>query len=155
MSGWYYRLAGGILAALLLQMTSARAEIEFCNQFTQKIYVAIAYPQNGGSWLSRGWLEIPPKTCDFFDSALRVATFYFRGESVPYRSSTGQRVTDSWGKGKSFAISEDSNFQYYDAEHKVLSSTLVPFTAGPEGLTDSSKVTVTFTQAGSTVALGP
>jgi Protein of unknown function (DUF1036) len=155
MLGMSLRLTSWVFAVLLLQVTSAWAEINFCNQFTQKIYVAIAYPQDGGSWLSRGWLEIAPKECNVFDSALRVTTFYFRAESVPYRDSTGNRATDTWGKGKSFAIWEDNNFQYYDAEHKVLNSTLKPFTSGPEGMTDGTKVTVTFTQTGSLVEIGP
>ena len=69
--------------------------------------------------------------------------------------SSGGKVHDFWGQGKSFAMWEDNNFQYYDAANEVLNSTLKPFTRGPEGLTDSSKVTVTFTQAGSTVELPP
>jgi hypothetical protein len=124
-------------------------------KFSKTLYVAIAYPQDGGSWMSRGWLELAPGDCAPFDSAIRVTTFYFRAESTPYVDSSGGKVHDFWGQGKSFAMWEDNNFQYYDAENEVLNSTLKPFTRGPEGLTDSSKVTVTFTQAGSTVELSP
>jgi hypothetical protein len=155
MSGNSLKLSAWAAIVFWLGTTNVCAGITFCNKFSKTLFVAIAYPQDGGSWMSRGWLELAPGDCAPFDSAIRVTTFYFRAESTPYVDSSGGKVHDFWGQGKSFAMWEDNNFQYYDAENEVLNSTLKPFTRGPEGLTDSSKVTVTFTQAGSTVEIPP
>ena len=78
--------------------TGARAELQFCNKFPQKVYVAIAYPQDDQSWISRGWLEIGAGDCAEFDSALHPSTIYYRGESVPYRNASGASVTRVWSK---------------------------------------------------------
>jgi hypothetical protein len=124
-------LRAALFAALSLVATQARADIVFCNKFPHEIFVAIAYPQVSGQWLSRGWMSIAPRDCAYFDSAIRVKTFYYRAESDPYRER-GHRVKEVWGKSnRSFAIWENSNFEYWDASRRVLNSSLAPFTAGP------------------------
>ena len=80
--------------ACLLANPSARADIIFCNNFPHLIYIAIAYPQDDGSWITRGWLNVDTGQCSEFDSALRVKTFYYRAESVPFRAG-GHQVTIS------------------------------------------------------------
>ena len=85
-----------LVAVGLGATTGARAEIQFCNKFPQKVYVAIAYPQSDQSWISRGWLEIDTGDCAEFDSALHPSTIYYRGESVPYRNASGASVTRVW-----------------------------------------------------------
>ena len=142
-------VCGAAAAASLAAMSSANAGIVFCNQFAQTVFVAIAYPQDGGSWMSRGWLEVATGECDAFDTAIRVKTFYFRGMTDPYRNAAHQRVTEVWGKGRDFAVLEEDNFQFYDAEKQVLKSTLKPFTQGPETDGDAVSATVTFPADGS------
>jgi hypothetical protein len=131
--------------------TSARAEIIFCNDFPHTVFIAIAYPQDTGIWISRGWFEVASGQCGPFDTALRTRSFYYRAESEPYRSG-GKQVKMSWGdkSDRSFAIWEDANFQYYDAEHRVLKSTLVGFAKGLDG-SDERTVTVTFGENGSAI----
>jgi uncharacterized membrane protein len=125
-------VCAGAALAFLAAMSSANAGIVFYNEFAQTVFVAIAYPQDGGSWMSRGWLEVATGECNTFDSAIRVKTFYFRGMTDPYLNAAHKRVANVWGKGKNFAVWERDNFQYYDAEKQVLKSTLKPFTQGPE-----------------------
>jgi len=138
------------LVAISLTATSAaRAEIQFCNKFPQKVYVAIAYPQSDQSWISRGWLEIDTGDCAEFDSALHPGTIYYRGESVPYRNTSGASVTRVWSNSaRQFAIWEKDNFEYWNAQEKVLNSTLADFSLLAEGLAIDASATVTFEQDG-------
>ena len=137
------------VAVSLGATTGARAEIQFCNKFPQKVYVAIAYPQGDESWISRGWLEIDTGDCAEFDSALHPSTIYYRGESVPYRNAQGASVTRVWSNSAhQFAIWEKDNFQYWNAQEKVLNSTLVDFSLLANGLASDASVSVTFEEDG-------
>ena len=130
--------------ACLLANPSAKADIIFCNNFPHLIYVAIAYPQDDGSWITRGWLNVDTGQCTEFDSALHVKTFYYRAESVPFHAG-GRQLTNIWGGSDAkFAVWEDSNFNYWDAQPKVLNSSLGPFIKGIETTDDAISVTVTF-----------
>jgi hypothetical protein len=144
------RLAAFALVAVGLGATTgARAEIQFCNKFPQKVYVAIAYPQDDQSWISRGWLEIDTGGCAEFDSALHPSTIYYRGESAPYRNAQGVSVTTVWSKpGHQYAIWEKDNFNYWNAQQRVLNSTLADFSLLGEGLAADASVSVTFEQDG-------
>ena len=125
------KLAIALAAATLLGSQAATAKILFCNQFPHQVYVAIAYQQEAGSWLSRGWINLNTGDCSLFDSAIRVKTFYYHAESEPYRAN-GHKGKLIWGKSnRSFAINEDNNFEYWGAERRVLNSTLVQFSSGP------------------------
>jgi hypothetical protein len=144
------RLAAiALVAAGMAATTGARAEIQFCNKFPQKVFVAIAYQQDDQSWLSRGWLEVDTGDCAEFDSALHPSVIYYRGESVPYRNASGVSVTRVWSTtGRQFAIWEKDNFNYWNAQEKVLNSTLVDFSLLSDGLALDASVTVTFEQDG-------
>lgn len=140
-------------AALLSTVAVAKADVVFCNEFAETIYVAIAYPQGDNSWLSRGWLELANGECRPFDTALALKSFSYRAESDPFRSG-GRRVKNVWGSGQSFAIWEDDNFEYWGAEERVLKSTLAPFSQGPEATGGGVlAVTVTFLADGKTTSV--
>jgi uncharacterized membrane protein len=137
------RLCAGVAAlAAALATSNARAEIKFCNQFAYKVFVAIAYPQDDGSWISRGWMSLENGECSLFDTALRLQTFYYRGESVDYRTA-GRSVKMVWGAGKKFAIWENDNFNYWNAQDRVLKSTLVDFSKGADSIGEGASITVT------------
>ena len=138
--------------ASVLAIPSARADIIFCNKFAHVVYAAMAYPQDDGSWISRGWLALETGECSLFDPALRVKTFYYRGESVSYRAA-GKSVKENWGAGMSFAIWRNANFNYWNAQKKVLNSSLADFTKGPETDGDAVSATVTFEDGGSSVTI--
>ena len=138
-----------LVAVSLGATTGARAEIQFCNKFPQKVYVAIAYPQDDQSWISRGWIEVGTGDCAEFDSALHPSTIYYRGESVPYRNASGASVTRVWSNSAhQFAIWEKDNFNYWNAQQRVLNSTLADFSLLSEGLAANASVSVTFEQDG-------
>jgi hypothetical protein len=56
---------------------------------------------------------------------------------------------DFWGNGEKFAIWESDNYQYYNAQQKVLKSTLAEFTQGPISGDDDVSAKVTFAPGGS------
>jgi uncharacterized membrane protein len=125
-------LCGGAAALTgLLASPAAKADIQFCNNFPHLIYVAMAYPQYGGSLISRGWISIKTGERSLFDPALRVKTFYYRAESEDYRDG-GRKVKMNWDSGKRFAIRESGNFNYWDAQQKVPDSSLADFTNAEE-----------------------
>jgi hypothetical protein len=131
-------------SACLLAAPVARADVQFCNKFAHTVFVAIAYPQDNQSWISRGWLDIETGNCAKFDTALRLTTFYYRGESATYRDLAGRNVSTSWGSGTKFSIWENDNFNYWNAQKQVLKASLAEFSRGAEGLAEGAAVTVTF-----------
>jgi uncharacterized membrane protein len=137
-------LCGGAALAVLGGLSSAKADIVFCNQFARTVLVAIAYPQEDAGWLSRGWLELDPGQCRPFDTAVRVKTFYYWARTDPYRNAAHQRGVNVWGEGRVFAVWDRDNFEYWNAEERVLKSTLEPFSQGPETEGDAVSATVTF-----------
>jgi len=144
-----FAAATAVFAVGLGAATCAQAEIQFCNKFPQKVYVAIAYSQNDQSWISRGWLEVDTGDCDEFDSALHPSTLYYRGESVPYRNARGASVTTVWSKpGHQYAIWEKDNFNFWNAQERVLNSTLADFSLIADGLAVDASVTFTFEEDG-------
>ncbi|MBV1707964.1 MAG: DUF1036 domain-containing protein [Hyphomicrobiales bacterium] len=140
-----------VAATCLASTTAARAEITYCNSFGRLIYIAIAYPQSNGTFISRGWMSLDKGKCSIFDTALRVKTFYYHAESSWVRTGR-RRSREVWGKGQKFAIWDNSNFQYYNAQNRVLRSTLVEFTQGPVADDGDVSATVTFSSGSSTVS---
>ena len=139
--------ACAIGVACLYTSSSARADIVFCNKFPHLVYVAIAYSQTDGSnsWVSRGWLNIDTGDCAEFDTALHVKALYYRAESATYRDS-GKSVNTVWGGGgdSKFAVLENSNFNFWNAQEKVLNSTLAVFTKVGDTTAAALSVRLTF-----------
>ena len=127
------RISSGLIAAAgglaTLAPSAANANLIFCNKFTEQIYVAIAYQQKDGSWISRGWLNVDPGRCAYFDSSLTLNGYYYRVESAPYRLN-GHQAVEVWGDDGdgTFAIWDKNNFQYWNAQAKPLNSTMAKFT---------------------------
>lgn len=144
-----FAAAVACVAVSLGTATGAQAAIQFCNKFPQKVFVAIAYPQADQSWISRGWLEIDTGDCAEFDSALHPGALYYRGESAPYRNAAGASVSRVWSNsGRQFAIWEKDNFHYWNAQERVLNSTLADFSLLADGLASDASVSVTFEEDG-------
>ena len=150
-----------ILAGLFaLSMSPAAAgdliDIKFCNNYSDPIYVAIAYPQSSGGWVSRGWLEVPTGDCSFFDTALHLPMFYLRGQTEWYASGRRRRTREIWGgRGeRSFAVVESSggSFNYYTAEVHARGIPNEPFLKffgdGQLNLDNDMRATVTFNADG-------
>jgi len=141
------------IAAFLASGSVARAQIIFCNKIDHYVNVTIAYPQSDGSFISRGWLSLAPGKCGPFDTALHVSTVFFRAETERYRDANGHWAREFWGKGRKFAMWENDNYQYYNAERRVLNSTLAEFTATPEVKNGELSATITILESGSVTEL--
>jgi len=135
-----------LLAAVVASCwaSSARAEIVFCNKFAATVFVAIAYPQDNGAWMSRGWLELATGECRPFDTAIQVTALYYRGVSASFTDASGQQLRIVWGGPRKFATWWPDNFEYWDAEHQVLRSSLQNYTAAAESIVGTPAITVTF-----------
>lgn len=132
------------VAALACAASSARADIAFCNKFAKTVFVAIAYPQDNGAWLTRGWLELATEECRPFDTAIRVTALYYRAVSAAFTDESGQQIRIVWGGERKFATWWPDNFEYWDAEHQVLKSSLEGYTAVAESIVGTPNITVTF-----------
>ncbi|HXQ41694.1 MAG TPA: DUF1036 domain-containing protein [Candidatus Udaeobacter sp.] len=138
------KIASFLAIAALCMASNARADVVFCNKFAQPVYVAIAYPQADGSWMSRGWLELAPDECRPFDTALHPTVLYYRGETGWFTGSSGQNVRQIWGGAKMFATWEKDNFEYWDADQQVLNSSLEGYSEAVEFTSGESSATITF-----------
>jgi uncharacterized membrane protein len=145
------------VAASLIGLSGAAAgpgDITFCNEFPHTVNIAIAYEQTDvETWLARGWLEVETGKCYVFDTAIRVATFYYHAESEPYREGR-RRVKTSWGSGKDFSI-RDSHFQTYQAEKKLSGMRYAGFTKSPVMTGGALTATVTFLAEGGSMVIVP
>ena len=130
--------------ALACVASSARADIAFCNKFGETVFVAIAYPQDNGAWMTRGWLELATGECRPFDTAIRVTALYYRGVSATFTNSSGQQSRIVWGGSRKFATWWPDNFEYWDAEHQVLRSSLEGYTAVADSIVGTPTISVTF-----------
>jgi hypothetical protein len=135
-----------LLAAVVIacSASNARADIVFCNKFAATVFVAIAYPQDNGAWMSRGWLELATGECRPFDTAIQVTALYYRGVSASFKDASGQQLRIVWGGPRKFATWVPDNFEYWDAEHQVLKSSLQGYTAVAESIVGTPAITVTF-----------
>jgi uncharacterized membrane protein len=125
--------------------TAHAGGIIFCSQFAQSVFVAVAYPQDDGNWISRGWMGLDKGICASFDTALSVHTFYFRAETTTYQQG-GKSYKNTWAANDGqFAMYEDSNFNLWQAQKKVVAtSTLASFSKGGDIGTGAISTTVTF-----------
>ena len=141
-------VCGTVIAIGLLAASTASAEegeIKFCNDFPHMVYVAIAYEQVSGQYISRGWISIDTGDCSYFDTAIRVDTFYYHAES--YWKERRRSYTETWGAKDNqfrFAVKTSSNFQYWNASERVLDSRLVGFSKGPQSTDGPVTATITF-----------
>ena len=58
----HFRIGAVALAALMVQAGSAMAGLEFCNNASSKVQIAVGYNDNG-DWVSEGWWGLQPDEC--------------------------------------------------------------------------------------------
>jgi uncharacterized membrane protein len=152
-----------VLAAMLLALSvplaapnafAGEGEITFCNEFPQRVSIAIAYLQTDvNNHLTRGWLNVGSGKCYVFDTAIRVSTFYYRAESETYKDGK-DKVKMNWGNETDFAV-RDGDFQVYAAEKKYSGTRLVKFSKGPVSTGAPLTCTVTFLADGRSMTVVP
>jgi uncharacterized membrane protein len=141
-------IIGGCAVAAWAQLAPTPANaagIVFCSEFAQSVFVAVAYPQDDGNWISRGWMGLDKGECASFDTALTIHTFYFRAETTTYKQG-GKSYKNIWATNDGqFVMYENSNFNLWQAQKKVLdNSTLANFSKGGDVGAGAISAKVTF-----------
>jgi uncharacterized membrane protein len=97
-------LAGG----LLLQSGLARADLRVCNLTSSKVGLAIGY-REGQEWLTEGWINIKPNSCEPVLKGLLNHRYYYI-HAVDYDRGGG------WA-GRSFLCTSEREFTVRGAEN--------------------------------------
>jgi uncharacterized membrane protein len=136
--GWR-QWAFAALAVLAPATPGVAADITVCNEFPRPVFMAFAWQERGGGWVSRGWRKVETGKCEndpFNLSELKLTGFFYRGETDWYQVERSRRK-NSWGKtGKSFLVM-DKAFQFANADKAQRNARLEPFipsmtsTSGP------------------------
>jgi tetratricopeptide (TPR) repeat protein len=97
-------------AAPLVAQTGSNS-VQFCNDFTEPISFALAYPTDQG-WKSQGWARVDPKACQAVGQLPDFKTFYYRAET-----DSKHHHEWAWGKARSFSVrpKSESNFAFTNA----------------------------------------
>ena len=64
------------LALFCVAPAAARADFRLCNNTTSRISVALAYT-NAASWISEGWWNVKPSSCETLLRGPLAAQFYY------------------------------------------------------------------------------
>jgi uncharacterized membrane protein len=75
------RGAGGLAvlvlgAATALSATPAAADFRLCNNTSSRVGIAIGYKDSGG-WITEGWWNLPPRSCETMVRGTLVARYYY------------------------------------------------------------------------------
>lgn len=150
----WFCLAASIFCA---SASPASANIIFCNQFTQEVYVALVYEQFGrdgkhSGWVGRGWLWLRPGQCKDFDSALAVPEFYWRAETNLYQVGD-KKYRNNWPHtehGDKYFWDLVEDFNLYDTDRRPTNSkpTLSSYKKSALSASGPIAVEITFTKEG-------
>jgi uncharacterized membrane protein len=100
--GWPQRLlAPLLLAAALAAPTAALADFRLCNGTAARVGVAVGY-KDGDTWISEGWWNLPPNSCETLMRGPLVARYYYV-YAVDYDQG------GEWA-GKAFMCTRDREF---------------------------------------------
>lgn len=64
-------------AGAALPAVSARADFQICNATSSRVGVAIGYKDSDGNWVTEGWWNLPPHTCEVPLKGTLAARFYY------------------------------------------------------------------------------
>lgn len=127
------------------------ADITVCNEFPRPVFMAFAWQDQNGVWISRGWRKVETRACEtdpFNLSGLKLRSFYFRGETDWYGVGRGSRRKNSWGKGgKDFAV-RDNVFQFANADRDRRGARFVPFSSSAKSTSGPVNVRITIDRDG-------
>jgi len=142
-TSWRSVAAGLVLSTFAV--STAQAEVSFCNKINAPIFVSVAYNENG-EWIARGWEQIDPGSClaDAFE--LHVSQFFFRAET-DWINVRGGKVQHTWAdeKGARFSIVNDS-FTFHHADVQQRGSRLATFSSSIRTATGEVSGTITFNE---------
>ena len=100
------------LAALLLLDAAPGSEISICNDFKVRIYVALAF-EDQGNFTAAGWWTIDPNKCEPAVFSFPGSWLYYTADSDKYPASGGGTSQDHWGNETNlFVGSKKFNFDH-------------------------------------------
>ena len=73
---WRCLAAPLLLAAVLMAPAAAFADFRLCNGTPARVGIAVGYKE-GDTWISEGWWNLPPQSCETLMRGPLVARFYY------------------------------------------------------------------------------
>jgi uncharacterized membrane protein len=92
------------IAALLLLDAAPGSEISICNDFKARIYVALAF-KNQGDFSAAGWWSVDPNKCAPAVFSFSGSSLYYTADSDRYPANNGGTSQDHWGNETKLFIS--------------------------------------------------
>jgi uncharacterized membrane protein len=92
------------IAALSLLDAAPGSEIAICNDFKARIYVALAF-ENQGNFSAAGWWTVEPNKCEPAAFSFPGSSLYYTADSDRYPASNGGTSQDHWGNEAKLFIS--------------------------------------------------
>lgn len=92
------------IAALSLLDAAPGSEIAICNDFKARIYVALAF-ENQGNFTAAGWWTVDPNKCEPAGFSFPGGSLYYTADSDRYPASNGGTSQDHWGNEAKLFIS--------------------------------------------------
>jgi uncharacterized membrane protein len=105
-------VASAIVGLLLLDAAPG-SEISICNGFAVRIYVALAF-QDQGNFTAAGWWSVDPNKCEPADFSFQGATLYYAADSDQYKQGSGM-AQEHWGNKTNLYVSTQK-FNFDNAE---------------------------------------
>lgn len=100
------------LAALLLLDAAPGSEISICNDFKARIYVALAF-EDQGNFTAAGWWTVDANKCEPAAFSFPGGWLYYSADFDKYPASGGGTSQDHWGNETSlFVGSKKFNFDH-------------------------------------------
>ena len=90
------------------------SQISICNDFAARIYVALAF-QDQGRFTAAGWWAVDPNKCEPADFSFAGAALYYAADSDQYRQGSGSTAQDHWGNQTNLYV-RSKKFNLDDAQ---------------------------------------
>jgi len=99
-----FACAASAIAALSLLDAAPGSEISICNDLGARIYVALAF-ENQGNFTAAGWWTVDPNRCEPAVFSFSGNSLYYTADSDGYPASNGGTRQDHWGNATKLFIS--------------------------------------------------
>jgi len=132
-----------VIVGLLFISAVPGSDIFICSDFAARIYVALAF-QDQGSFTAAGWWTVDPNKCVPADFPFKGALLYYTGDSDQYTQSSGTTSQEHWGnKTNLFVSSKKFNFDHAEQSRSDTAGELFSWVQLTEQQ-QTTPVTITF-----------
>jgi uncharacterized membrane protein len=141
---WRSVAAGLVLGTCAV--STAQAEVTFCNKINAPVFVSVAYNENG-EWISQGWEKIDPGSCRANPFELHVSQFFFRAETDWINVTGGEKIQHTWADADGVRFSVvNPGFTFHHADVQQRGSRLEAFSSSIRTETGEVSETITFNE---------